>query len=486
MKRSFTAIIAASLISGSWAFQIEAPESGIDAAFKRLEAGTLRAGRDPETLMRLAAADNAGALAALTPELEAEAPWLHGYLSRAQAAAAGLVSQESAHFVLWTPPDQAFLGAYALPALEEAGAYFDRAFGRRPEGKIRVEVYPDKESFSAASTLSEETLERSGAIGICKFHRLMILSPRALPMGYRWLDALTHEYVHLMVNELSETNAELWLHEGTARYFETAPRKNPPRYLTAHQKTALIEAREKGELVPFERMSPSMVYLKDQEQVSLAFAQVSHAVDLLVRERGLKGYSRFLKRLSDAPFETAFRKVFGMTPPEFEARWKEALAKEPWEKSRGAMSDEIRFVALSEDEAIGADARARVRFGDLMRARGQVEPALMEYEKALVEEPDNAVILLKAARSLLSLGRTDDARRKLRRAVEKNPNYGTPWIELAGLVEPAEAVSCLLEANAINPFDPRIHAMLSGAFAKLGEGEKAEREDAVARLLKGG
>src|SRR6185436_16415221 len=101
-------------------------------------------------------------------------------------------------------------------------------FGHRPEGKIRVEIYPNKEDFSKASTLSLETLERSGAIGICKFHRLMIMTPQALPIGYRWLDALSHEYIHLTVNEMSASKAELWLHEGTARYFETAYRSQPP------------------------------------------------------------------------------------------------------------------------------------------------------------------------------------------------------------------------------------------------------------------
>ncbi len=485
MKTLFTAIIAVSLISGpvapAFAFQTEVS----DDVFKRLEAGALRPEKDPASLLLLAKADNAGALAALTPELESHAPWLRPYFSGALEAAGGLVPQESEHFTLWTTPDQAFLGDYALPALEKAWAYFDGALGHHPSGKVRVEIYPTKEAFSAASTLSDETLERSGAIGICKFHRLMILTPKALPTGYRWMDALTHEYVHLMVNEITLSNAELWLHEGTARYFETAPRISPPRFLTEHQKTALMEAREKGELVPFAKMSPSMVYLKDQDQVGLAFAQVSHAVDLMVKEKGLKTYRTFLSDLSRAPFPEAFAKNFGMKPDEFEAHWKEALATETWQKSRGTLDDDVRFVAQSEKESIGAGVQGRVRLGDKMRVRGLMDAALIEFEKALVEEPDNAVILLKAARVLIALHRPDDARLNLRRAVDKNANYGTPWLELAALVEPAEAEACLLEANAINPFDPRIHAGLRNTYAKRGDAVKAGKEGEIVKVLGG-
>ena len=353
-----------------------------------------------------------------------------------------------------------------------------------PRGRIRVEVYPTKESFSKASTLSMETLKRSGAIGICKFHRLMILTPQALPLGYRWMDALAHEYTHLMVNELSHSRAELWLHEGTARYFDTFYRSDPPLFLTPNQKTKLLDAKEEETLIPFKKMSPSLVYLDSQDDVSLAFSQVSHAIQYLIQSDGYKKYVKFLKFMRKKSFPEAFQKIYGMSPQEFEKKWQEALGKENWKKTKGAMSDDVKFEGLDEGAAIGANVMGRVRLGDRMRRKKLYEAALIEYKKALEEEPDNALVLLKAARTQLALGREEQAREHLKRAVQSNPNYGTPHIELAKLVKPNQALPLLLTANAINPFDPEIHSLLAEIYFSLGKNEEGEREKKTAELLK--
>ena len=502
MKTSFTVTIAAwpskALALGlaalllsppARAFQSDSPVSSAagQTVLEKLEAGELEAGKDPAAFIFLSKGEYAAALAALTPDVDASFPWLRPYLQRLIAASAGLVEAPvSPHFRLFVPPNQAFLADYALPVLEKVGDHYEKTFAHRPREKIRVEIYPDKESFSAASTLSLETLERSGAIGICKFHRLMILSPAALPVGFRWLDALSHEYTHLTVNELTSTKAELWLHEGTARYFETSYRLDPPSYLTPNQRNALLDAREKGTLVPFRRMSPSMVYLKDQEEVSLAFAQVSHAVDFMLREKKLAGFRTFLGSLKKFSFAQAFERVYGLTPDAFETAWKAVLNKETWEKSRGALSDEVRFDALREEDVVGASAESRLHLGDRMRQRGQMEAALIEYDKALADEPDNAIILLKCARARLALERKDEARDMLKLAVAKNPNYATPMIELANLVDDREAGALLLDANAINPFDPRIHRMLGEIYARQGRPESAREGEIAAMLTPGG
>ncbi len=457
------------------AFQLDSPQE----YFLMLEAGQAGAPNVPKAIALLGEGRYSEALEALDTPAEQDFPWLRNYLEGLIAASADLARHESEHFTMFTPPGQGFLADYALPSLEQTADHFAKVFGHRPRGKIRIEIYPNKETFSAASTLTEETLKRSGAIGICKFHRLMILSPGSLPLGYRWMDALAHEYLHLLINEMSGSRAELWLHEGTARYFETAARSTPPLYLTPDQKTKLLEAREKGTLIPFSRMSPSLVYLKDQEEVSLAFSQVAYAIQVLVREQGMKRFSEFLNSLKTREFAAAFVSSYRVTPPEFERYWQGLLAKEDWEKSKGTMSDEVRFGAVSEQTFIGADAEGQTRLGDRMRQRGLYEAALIEYEKALKEEPDNAVILLKGARMHLALSQPEKAVEKLRRATAKNPNYGTPHIELAKLVGPEEALPHLLEANAINPFNPEIHELLGKIYETLGQVNEAAREKQI-------
>jgi len=436
-------------------------------------------------LYYLSIGDYQKALESLTPAIERTFPWLKEYLIGLIEATQGQVRIESEHFIFFVPKDQEFLKDYALPSLEKSASHIKKVLGHRAKGRVRVEIYGDKDLFSAASTLSEETLERSGAIGICKFHRLMIVSPRALPLGYRWLDALSHEYNHLIINELTYSQAELWLHEGTAKYFDTSYRSDPPVFITPHQKTLVLEALEEDRLIPFKKMSPSLVYLKDQAEVSLAFAQVSHAISYLVRDRGVKKFVQFLKKLRQKSFRKSFSHVYGLTPDEFERNWQQVLKGEPWEKSKGTMSDEVRFSRLDEYSVIGSDAKGRVRLGDRMRKRGHTQAALIEYEKALKEEPDNAIILLKVAKSHILLDQPAKAIEPLRRATQKNPNYGTPHLELAQLVGPQEARIHLIEANAINPFDPRIHFLLSHVYMKLHLEEESIREKEIFEILIG-
>ena len=111
----------------------------------------------------------------------------------------------------------------------------------------------------------------------------MIISPQQLAFGYRWLDTLAHEYAHYLVNLLSAGRCQLWMHEGIAKYLETRWRLNDPEFLTPGNRTELARAVKDDYLVPFSRMAPSMVYLKDQTEVRKAFSE-GHAVDFTACE----------------------------------------------------------------------------------------------------------------------------------------------------------------------------------------------------------
>src|SRR5262249_48280034 len=128
---------------------------------------------------------------------------------------------ESGHFVIRVPkgPDE-LLAPYALEALEAARAALATDFGWAPEGKVRVEVYADTAALAQVSTLTLKEIETSGTIALCKWNRLMIVSPRALVRGYAWLDTLNHEYTHFVVTVLSRNHVPIWLHEGIAKFEE--------------------------------------------------------------------------------------------------------------------------------------------------------------------------------------------------------------------------------------------------------------------------
>ena len=115
-----------------------------------------------------------------------------------------LKRHESAHFVLFVDDKRdGILVPHALDALEKTYEAIGAELGYFPKEKVRVEVAPDATSFNAISTLSLRDIEETGAVGICKFNKLMIISPRALSFGYRWVDSLSHEYLHYAIVALS-------------------------------------------------------------------------------------------------------------------------------------------------------------------------------------------------------------------------------------------------------------------------------------------
>lgn len=419
-----------------------------------------------------------------------EADWIKAYLRDVLPLREPMETRESEHFSLRLPARDVFLAPYALDALEKAYKELGSDFGLYPENKVPVEIYPTRESFSKASTLSVEILDRSGAIGICKFRRLMIVSPEQLAYGYRWLDTLSHEYVHYLINLKSRGQCPLWLHEGIAKYLETRWRREVPDYLTPGNRTELVRALKSGTLVSFSRMEPSMVYLDNQDQVRLAFSQVSHAAGAIEKMKDRAAIMRVLQELSLGRSRSeAFEAVLGMNDREFEEKWKEILKEENLEESPGSAPDVIRLAAQSSevDELVPSQARVHVRLGDRLQKAGEAQAALIQYEKALEREPNNPVALVKAARLCAAAGRRDRALQLLERCVKENPNYPTGLILLGQEMSREEkwddAKRHFEAANALNPFNPAVHQQLARIYQKLGDSALSSRETEAAAAL---
>lgn len=442
-----------------------------DALLKTQSLLDLFAGRYPEALASI-------------NQVERPDPWTveqRKYLEALVKASSDFVAASSDRFLLRTPPEDDFLAVYALKAMESAHGRMANVFKVTPSTRVIMEIYPTQERFSAASTLGPETLERSGAIGICKFRRLMVLSPRAMPLGYRWLDALAHEYNHYLINELSGGLCPLWLHEGVARYYETAWRRSGPFEHSPAAETALANASSgtAAGLIPFSRMEPSMVYLNNQEEVGLAFAEVSDCVGYVVDRFGPEKLAELLKAFRRYPREEAFQRALGVSEAELESGWKQSLAERKWNVSKGAMAQTISLRPMDEMMFVGVDVQGHLRLGDQLRSQKQNQAALIQYKKALDQEPDNGVVLLKAARTALALEQNAKAEAWLRRAVEKNTSYVTPYVALGELLYEdgrfEEGQRFLQEALEINPYHPRVHELLGMIALDVGYFPAARR-----------
>lgn len=391
----------------------------------------------------------------------------------------GYRQEQIGHFLVRYYPEDRILIYYLRENLIAISDFLERKFQFTPLEFIPVEIYPTKSSFSVASTLGEEVVEKSGTVGICKFGKIMIVSPRVLPWGYRWLDTLAHEYTHYLINSLSAGKCPLWLHEGIAHYCDTWWRKAPE--LSAAEKNCLSKALKTEKLIPFEKMAPSLVFLPTADDISLAFAEVKSVllyINDFSRVRDL-----LLKIAEGRTVETSFQSVFGQDWKKFNSHWKNYLREKFSNEEGQGLLPEIKNYVIKDEVAqfVGPDVRGRVYLGERMYQLKEFAGAERQFAEALNSEPDNPVIITKLVRCLIAQGKISErAVELLERAIARNPDYYVSYILLGeiyfqqGKIEKARKV--LEEALTINPFYRNLHYLLSQVYSRLGLFELSRQE----------
>ena len=408
---------------------------------------------------------------------------------------------ESAHFILQLDEGKdGILAPRALDTLEKTYEAIGQAMGYFPQAKVRVEIAPDAASFNAISTLSLRDIEETGAVGICKFNKIMTISPRVLMQGYRWLDSLSHEYLHYVIVGLSGNKAPIWLHEGMARFYETrwrhpGPVKGNEDYLTPSNQTLLAQALEKNKFIGFQKMEPSLIYLETPEEVQLAYAEAASAIDFVVQSRGHAGIRELLSELGKRPTQEAIEKVLGSPYAVFETQWKNFIKAKGLKeiegsrvrrlKVKGNQKEDEETVELKEIHSVVA--RNRTHLGDQLLERGRTTAAVQEYQRALQASPHSPIILNKLARTLIQGGRYEEALPHLKGAQELDPDSVNAYIQSGRLYHATKnfsaARAALEEAIQINPFDPTIYRLLSDIYAALGEQDQAKNARATLNRL---
>lgn len=411
--------------------------------------------------------------------------------------------KESDHFIFHYMPEDEVLTEYVLDTMERVREVIGQDLGYYPAEKVVIEAMPSKQAFIDASTLTRENIETSGTIALCKYNRLMFTSPRVLLRGYGWLETIAHEYVHYVVSRSSKNKVPIWLHEGIAKYeqsraFKDNKGRNPDDI------NALAKAMSEGYFITFDQMHPSMAKLKSAADVVLAFAEVSHAFELMVEMKGYEGIRRLFQQLAGGgTLEEAFPAIYGTTLTVFEKRLKDFIAGKRYkfdprletlplvfkEEANptldGAVPDEE---TLETQNTMGEEARDMARLGDLLRERSFIEAAAMEYEKGVaLSNTLSPGLVNKLGGAYMELEQWARARQALESLLPLYPDNGTTLKRL-GLVHLAQqnwaqARSLLEDAVGQNPFDPETHRGLLTVYEKLGDAARLEREQRILRLL---
>jgi tetratricopeptide (TPR) repeat protein len=404
---------------------------------------------------------------------------------------------ESPHFVITLDEKQdGILMDYLLDTLEKTYQIMAQQYGFQPKEKVRVELFPDARAFYLTSTLSVRDIEVTGAVGLTKFNKLQFLSPKALVYGYRWLDAISHEYMHYLIVKLTSNKAPIWFHEGLAKYEETRWRSGPT-YLSPLYQTLMAQALSNEKLIGFERMEPSLIRLETPEDVQLAYAQSASAIEFIIAKAGGKGVQEIMSRMANANTRGAsepIREVLGLEFSEFEQKWKEFLASKELKKVEGIFvrrykvkegrADEER---LDMEEIKSMVAKNRAYLGDKLKERGRIGAAVLEYRRALAETRDSVPIMSRLSSTLIDLGRSEEALDVLKRVKEISPDHPTSYTQLGQvylkLKDFKGAREAFEESIQINPFNPDVHLGLADAYEMLGDKSGALKEKEVAKRL---
>jgi tetratricopeptide (TPR) repeat protein len=414
---------------------------------------------------------------------------------------------ESEHFIFYYPPGKdEVLAPYALETLESIHRALAEDLGYQPPGKVRVEVVNNARELSKVSTLTYQQIQTTGTIAICKFNKLMVTSPKAVARGYDWQDTLAHEYIHLVVSQMSHNSVPIWLHEGLAKFLESRWRGKPGLAMTPSTLALLGRRVKEDKLIPFEKMHPSIAMLPTAEDAATAFAEVYFAIDYVYTTQGNKGLRDIILGLRDGKQDRkSVEGATGMSFAQFEKNWlahikqqpfpQELLppdevvlkenAKEPDDQKKGREISFGDFVEVTE-----LPARKFAHLGELMRERNRIKAAAEEYARAhkLVGDKYESVSN-KYALALLELRRLDEAEQVLRGSLRVHPGSPGTNVHLGRIFLHREdykkARQSYLDALSSDPFDPEIHIALTRIHGALGETALASRAKAASAVLTG-
>ena len=395
------------------------------------------------------------------------------------------------HFIIrYAPGADATIAPLAGDVLDTAWETIGDDLGYKPVDPIRVELLGSPSDLAKLSPLTEAEIETTGTIALSKYNKLMVVSPRATLFGYPWMDTLAHEYTHLVVARISHDSVPVWLQEGLARFEQTRWRRPPEVELSGTEQALLAAGLRKGRLVTFDEMHPSMAKLPSQEAAQLAYAEVYTLVGWMQQKLGFRGLRDILIAQRDG--KTAKRAVaeaMGVPWPDVETEWRAHLkVSDP--KARTGKKIEFKKGGTDSEnvgiESVPPRARKHARLGGMLRARGMLEAAVAEYEKAFAISAD-PFTAGKLARTLVELGRMDRAIELATPLAAADDRDAVPAVTLgiahAARHEWPEAITAYEQALRVSPFDPRTRCGLAEAYSQTSD-SRAPRERAACDQLK--
>ena len=356
------------------------------------------------------------------------------------------------------------LVSFIVRAAVQARDYLERELSIQLPRPLRVDLVRDLFSLAAVSGLPVEAAETTGTVGVARFGRILLVTPRATPRGYPWADTLAHEMVHLFVTRATRDHAPLWLQEGVAKLHESRWREPGPIDITPHYDATARGALLAGNAVGIGELGASIALLPSPELAAIAYAEVTSFLSYWVRSTGapaLRLLFADLRGMEEPDVDAALRSGTGYDLSAWIARWQNELGTQP-------PPDEGRErPVLTVRDAVGIrDVVRSVRLGDLLANRGHYEAAVQVLAPGLDSQSREPSIRWRVARAELALGKENEARAALGAPDDVDSEDG-PWLALFGRLarQPDQRAAARRRSVALDPLDEDVACQ--GRFRRM-------------------
>ncbi len=364
---------------------------------------------------------------------------------------AGATVREDAASGAWIrlqDDEDAALVPFLFEVIASAREVFQRDLGVTMPRPIRIEIARDQFGLAAMTGLPLSAARTTGTIGIAKWGRVTIVSPRATESGYSVMDTLAHELTHLALTRASRDRAPLWLQEGIARSEENQWRTPSPFDDVPRPDDLAAYGVRKNIGPEIDKIGPSIALLPSAIEAQITYAKVQSFMGFYVKNAGERALPKLLEAMRDMQGEDMDPLIARLSGESFSAwstKWKAEILKNERE--------------LSEDDRPGApppkelkEVRQRYRLGELLLDRKHPRAATKELERAHGLLPAEAPVRALLARALVDEGQRDRAKTLVENVADVHHNESRWWSMRAALGV-GDTNAAIRMAIALAPYD---------------------------------
>jgi tetratricopeptide (TPR) repeat protein len=244
--------------------------------------------------------------------------------------------------------ESAALRPYVEQIARDAIASFSRRYGYTPREPVTIELYKDHADFEVRTA----GLPGIGLLGVTFGHLLAMDSPSGQRRGdFHWGSVLWHELAHVFTLSATEHRVPRWLSEGLSVYEEWTSGPTPGVSIS----TRTLDRYRDGAFLPVADIDLGFMRPTYEGQVQVSYEQAGLMCLFAAERFGFDKVAQFLRAFRDPAMTTAagIRAVFGVTPEEFDAAFKEFMEK----RFAAYLKDPSRWAELMRRAHTMLDAR---------------------------------------------------------------------------------------------------------------------------------